>query len=362
MNQHAGALARPERPESAERHPPTRQEAVEALALLSRYAQAHPEDAAGLVPPVPVPGRAYPAGFRADEAYRAGLPDLQNGPASSIRGARRAIDHVGVSNIRLPVRFATPEGEMVLEARLTATVALGPDAKGVNMSRLTRLFEARPDGPMGWGILGAVLDAYRREVGGPDARLALRTAFPLRQRSLRSELEGWQYYDAAFEMAQARGVPLRVLHLDYVYASTCPCSLALSEHARDARGQLATPHSQRSVARVSAALAPGADLGVPDLVALMRRALPTETQALVKREDEQAFAELNAAHPVFVEDAARLVAEALAAEPRAGDFRVAVSHQESLHSHDAVAVLAEGPTFASAALDPWALATLAHAG
>jgi GTP cyclohydrolase FolE2 len=30
---------------------------------------------------------------------------------------------------------------------------------------------------------------------------------------------------------------------------------------------------------------------------------------MVKREDEQAFAELNAANPIFVEDAARLFAE-----------------------------------------------------
>ena len=360
MNQHAGALARPRAERALPR--PTREEAAEALALLARYAEALPEGAGAPSPAAAPLRRTYPDAFAADAAYRAGLPDLQNGPSSSIRGARRAIEHVGVSNLRLPVRFATPEGEMTLEARLTATVALGAEAKGVNMSRLTRLFEARPDGPLGWEALGGVLDAYRAEVGGPDARIALRAAFPLRQRSLRSGLEGWQYYDAAFEMAQAAGRRLRVLHLDYVYASTCPCSLALSEHAREGRGQLATPHSQRSVARASVALAEGADLGVPDLVTLMRAALPTETQAIVKREDEQAFAELNAAHPVFVEDAARLVAQALAAEPRAGDFRVAVSHQESLHSHDAVAVLTQGPTFAAPTLDPWALGTLAHAG
>ena len=53
-----------------------------------------------------------------------------------------------------------------------------------------------------------------------------------------------------------------------------------------------------------------------DAVALARRAVPTETQVMVKREDEQAFAELNAANPIFVEDAARLFAERLLADPR----------------------------------------------
>ena len=83
---------------------------------------------------------------------------------------------------------------------------------------------------------------------------------------------------------------------------------------------------------------------------------------MVKREDEQAFAELNAANPIFVEDAARLFAECLQADQRIGDFRVVASHQESLHSHDAVSVLTEGETFAQASLDPRMFDTLFHVG
>ena len=83
---------------------------------------------------------------------------------------------------------------------------------------------------------------------------------------------------------------------------------------------------------------------------------------MVKREDEQAFAELNAANPIFVEDAARLFAEQLQADPRIGDFRVLASHQESLHSHDAVSVLTEGTTFANDSLDPKLFSTLFHVG
>ena len=117
------------------------------------------------------------------------------------------------------------------------------------------------------------------------------------------------------------------------------------------RGQLATPHSQRSVARISAVMQ-GDTLWFEDMVELCRRAVATETQVMVKREDEQAFAELNAANPIFVEDAVRAFAAELLAEPRIGDFRVVASHQESLHSHDAVSVLTEGPTFAQVSLDP----------
>jgi GTP cyclohydrolase IB len=95
---------------------------------------------------------------------------------------------------------------------------------------------------------------------------------------------------------------------------------------------------------------------------MARAAVPTETQVMVKREDEQAFAELNAANPIFVEDAARLFSEQLLKDPRVGDFRVVASHQESLHSHDAVSVLTEGATFATDSLDPRLFATLFHVG
>jgi GTP cyclohydrolase I len=126
---------------------------------------------------------------------------------------------------------------------------------------------------------------------------------------------------------------------------------------------LATPHSQRSVARISVLVDDVAGcLWFEDLIDRARTAVPTETQVMVKREDEQAFAELNAANPVFVEDAARLFTEQLKLDPRVSDFRVIASHQESLHSHDAVSVLTEGETFAAESLDPRLFQSLFHVG
>jgi GTP cyclohydrolase I len=65
---------------------------------------------------------------------------------------------------------------------------------------------------------------------------------------------------------------------------------------------------------------------------------------MVKREDEQAFAELNGAYLKFVEDAVRLLFEALENDQRILDFKIVCSHLESLHSHDAIAVAAKGVT------------------
>ncbi|MBC7146644.1 MAG: GTP cyclohydrolase I FolE2 [Thioclava marina] len=355
---------------------PDNDEARAALETLRAWAaKADPVEVAQLDPAIArlLPGHAlsnypdlsrdYDAQFSVDDSYKASLPDLQNGPASLIVGANTRIEHVGISNFRLPVRFKTRDnGDLTLETSVTGTVSLEADKKGINMSRVMRSFYAHAEKSFSFEVMEAALDDYKDDLDSFDARLMMRVSFPVKRPSLRSGLEGWQYYDIALELIEVAGERCKVIHLDYVYSSTCPCSLELSEHARSMRGQLATPHSQRSVARISAVVEPGKCLWFEDLIDLARAAVPTETQVMVKREDEQAFAELNAANPIFVEDAVRAFAERLLAEPRIGDFRIVASHQESLHSHDAVAVLTEGPTFASASLDPKLFATLIHQG
>jgi len=354
---------------------PDRTAADEALATLRAWASsADPAEIATLEPAVaqmlgggkgyPLFKRDYPEDFAIEPEYKASLPDLQNGPSSLIKGANQQIQHVGISNFRLPVRFETRDnGPLTLETSVTGTVSLDADKKGINMSRIMRSFYKHAGETFSFKVVEAALDDYITDLESFDARIQMRFSFPMKISSLRSGLEGYQYYDVALELVEQGGVRQQIIHLDYVYSSTCPCSLELSEHARVTRNQLATPHSQRSVARISVLMEQGAEiLWFEDLIDACRRAVPTETQVMVKREDEQAFAELNAANPIFVEDAARLFCAQLLADARISDFRIIASHQESLHSHDAVSVLTEGPTFAQASLDPKLFNTLFHVG
>jgi GTP cyclohydrolase I len=211
------------------------------------------------------------------------------------------------------------------------------------MSRIVRTFYDQHEGTFTLDTLAQIVEAYQRTVGSANARLRVAFSFPMRIESLRSANSGYQFYKATYESTvTGDAAPRRFIVLDFVYSSACPCSAELAEHARDVRSAYAIPHSQRSKTRVKAEIANGATLPVEDLVRHCRSALVTETQVIVKREDEQAFAELNGAHPKFVEDAARLVYEQLNSDPRIRDFEVACSHLESLHSHDAVSVICKG--------------------
>ena len=353
--------------------PPSCDEARAALALLRHWVNIATDAELAAVDPLaaalltgqgyPDMSRVYPSEFESDAAYKATMPDLQNGPASLIVGSRTLIQHVGIANFRLPIRYHSRGGDdLTLETAVTGTVSLEAEKKGINMSRIMRSFYAHGERQFSYEVIESALDDYKRHLDSFDARIEMRLSFPARVQSLRSGLSGWQYYAIALELVDVGGVRKKIMHLDYVYSSTCPCSLELAEHARRQRGQLATPHSQRSVARLSVVVRDGPCLWFEDLIELARRAVPTETQVMVKREDEQAFAELNAAHPIFVEDAARSFCAELLADPRIGDFRVLANHQESLHSHDAVSLLTEGPTFAQESLDPHLFASLARTG
>jgi len=288
--------------------------------------------------------RAYDAKFRASAAYRASMPDMMEAAHDAIQGAHVPIQQVGVSNFKLPLKFRTKKGGvMTLEASITGTVSLEAELKGINMSRIVRSFYERKNEVITGEWMGRTLKAYLRNVESKDARLKLSFSYPLLQPSLRSGLKGFQFYRVAFEGVLTRdGRYRRFIHFDFVYSSACPCSAELAEHARDRRGVYSVPHSQRSKARIMLEEVEGRKIWIEDVQALCLRALRTETQVMVKREDEQAFAELNGAQLKFVEDAARLLYREFDADKRIKDFQIACSHLESLHSHDAVSVICKG--------------------
>jgi|UniRef100_UPI004049C77E GTP cyclohydrolase IB len=288
--------------------------------------------------------RGYDTKFRSNAAYRATLPDMMEAAHDAIQGANVPIQQVGIHNFKLPLKYRTKGGKtLTLETSVTGTVSLEAELKGINMSRIMRTFYEHKDGVTTGEWMGKILKGYLRKVETKDARLKIAFSYPMVRESLRSGLEGYQFYNVAFEGVMNRdGRYRRFIHFDFVYSSACPCSAELSEHARDKRGAYTVPHSQRSKARITVEEVEGKKIWIEDIHALCLRALQTETQVMVKREDEQAFAELNGAYLKFVEDAARLLYKEFDADKRIADFRIACSHLESLHSHDAVSVICKG--------------------
>jgi GTP cyclohydrolase I len=282
-----------------------------------------------------------------------------------------ALDWVGMDGIEAAVRFDGGDGQpQRASAQVGAFVNLiRPDRRGIHMSRLYLLVdEYLSTRSLDASMLEALLRAFliSHEDLADRARISIRFEHLLRRPALRSGHSGWRAYPVSIEACLGTDGFRLSLGTEVVYASTCPASAALArqliqdQFARDfapaapldrdavlawlgsERGSLATPHAQRSVARLLVRFAPGATLDLIGLVDRAENALGTPVQTAVKREDEQAFALANGANLMFCEDAARRLQRALDDAPDIVDFHLRLEHQESLHPHDAVAYASKG--------------------
>lgn len=290
------------------------------------------------------------------------LPDVAGDQAQ----AARLLDWVGMGNIALPLRIEDANGGAVT---VPASADIGvnlvdPDARGIHMSRLyLHLQDALSSRTLDRAALETVLrDCIESQRGLADrVQLTLRYGQLLRRPALASAHSGWKTYPVEIDAVLGPAGLALTLLLSVEYSSTCPASAALSRQLNAARfagdfsndtagydavrdwlesprGLAATPHAQRSRADVRLVLADGVDsFPILAIVDALEHALGTPVQTAVKREDEQAFASLNAENLMFCEDAARRVAAALSTDPRIARFDAKVSHFESLHAHDAVA-------------------------
>ena len=215
------------------------------------------------------------------------------------------------------------------------------------MSRILRSAYKSKDDIFDINKLEDVLRNYQKDLKTFDAHILMNFQYHIWQDALRSVKEdgspegGYQYYNITFDCnLDHTGEFKKIMHIDFVYSSACPCSTALSEYAALTRGIYAIPHSQRSIARVSIDF--DKMIWIEDVIDMCRNALKTETLVFCKRADEQAFAEMNGNSVKFVEDAIRLVADELNKHAEVKDYKVICSHLESLHSHNAIAVITKG--------------------
>lgn len=302
------------------------------------------------------------------------LPDPQVNPL--IPGAKVPLNKVGIAPVDLPIVVKRRDGtEQVLQAQASLYCSLdSPEAKGLNLSRLYILMHNTiKDHLTIEGIKGA-LEEMATKQGSQKAFCKLRFKYPWTQKALRSredlteeeikagnyqrlsngqmisfrKMEGHIAYNCILEGnydATAERKYKFFLTVEYVYSSTCPCSFELAHNATTLRQAAANAHSQRSIMRTTVEFDADNIVWIEDLIEMHRRDIPTEVQIVVKRRDEQAFAELNGSNLLFSEDAVRIMYASLDQwyqEGKIYDFRVITDHVESLHPWSAIALVTKG--------------------
>lgn len=288
------------------------------------------------------------------------MPDVGS-ESASISGV---LDRVGMSGIEVPIRVPGQRGVAIF-GRADAYVDLvDPQAKGIHMSRLYRQLVAQLQASeLSVALLWQILQGFVESHAGISRLAQVQLAFelPIERASLRSGNFGWRVYPVEVDAVLEDG-GLRVwLTVSVVYSSTCPCSAALARQLIQERFQAdfagrdsvrtdevaawlvrpesicATPHSQRSVAKIRLELDGSAEcLNPVAFIDVAEGALQTPVQAHVRREDEQEFALLNGQNNMFCEDSGRRLKRAFEGVGGVLDFAIEARHVESLHPHDAV--------------------------
>lgn len=299
------------------------------------------------------------------------INDLPDVASRELHMPQVTLDWVGMADVHQPLMIRDGRTTKQVQTRVQIYVDLGDElAKGIHMSRLYLILdehsETRPLTAAGLKLLlRSVLESHRDL--STRAYIQFDFDYYLRRPALVSDNSGWNSYPVSVKGTLIDGKITLELKIAVQYSSTCPCSAALARQLiqqqftedfgssgqvavnevvgwlGSEQGIVATPHSQRSDARILVQLRDGLEeFPITDLIDEVESTLKTPVQTAVKREDEQEFARLNGQNLMFIEDAGRKLKDALMNDERVTDFWVRLEHHESLHAHDAVGVFTRG--------------------
>ena len=252
------------------------------------------------------------------------LKDIQNEPDFR----QIPIDRVGVKDLRYPIQI---RDKAHTTQSTIATVALTVDLphhyKGTHMSRFVEALNEH--GPiLHVANIHDILVRLREKLHSLKAHVDFEFPFFLEKKAPVTGSVGLMDYTVRFSAtADAKGTDF-ILTVIVPVTTLCPCSKAISRFGA---------HNQRG--KVTYSVRFHQPIWIEDLIALVEACASSELYSLLKRPDEKAVTERAYENPVFVEDLVRNVAARSALEPNIKWFRVEAENFESIHNHNAYAVV-----------------------
>jgi len=280
------------------------------------------------------------------------LPDIQcTEPTIKI-----PIMQVGVENVEVPFKLESKQGGYnELVANVSLRTSLDSKTKGISMSRLLLTLKPYLDLPLKSKLIEQILKDVIKNVGdgspwGTNAAfMKFDFRMPVKRKSIKTDNEFPIYYKCRFEgqiydatMVKASGQKNQEWYFRFFegvtvqYASYCPCSAELC-NVLDSKG---FPHNQRSFAHILTEINTyGTDyVWLENIINAVENVIPTLPYPVIKREDEQEIARVAGENPMFVEDAIRAVSESVNEIPGVIDWIIKCSHEESIHTSEAIAI------------------------
>jgi GTP cyclohydrolase I len=252
---------------------------------------------------------------------------------------RLAIDRVGVKNLRFPLRIRDrDQAQQHTVAMVNMAVDLPHHYKGTHMSRFVEVLHAH-----GRELTVASIAAMPKELltrlNARKAHVEMRFPYFRTKRAPVTKAEGLLDYGVIFEVNADEQEVDYVVTVEVPVTTLCPCSRAISE-----RGA----HNQRGLVTLSVRFRQ--PIWIEDLIEMVEASASSQLYSVLKRPDEKFVTEAAYDNPVFVEDLVRSVAQKVSAHKMIKWFKVEAENYESIHNHNAWAVI-EGSGFSGSKKD-----------
>jgi len=266
-----------------------------------------------------------------DTCLTEAMPDVQ---ASTDR-RNVAIDKVGVKHITYPITLRCPAtgGVQHTVAQVNMYVALPHHQKGTHMSRFLEVLN-RHHGELRSDQMMEVCHDMKERLEAKEAHLELQFPYFIQKKAPVTGAKGMLDIQVTFECA-CNGTDDFIMGVKVPATSLCPCSKEISGYGA---------HNQRCEIQVRVRFAPGKSMWIEDLFELAEQAASTQVFAVLKRPDEKFVTESAYDNPKFVEDIVRDLALSLETEDRVVWYEVNSENFESIHNHNAYALIEKDKT------------------
>jgi len=259
------------------------------------------------------------------------LHDTQNSPPER----QIAIDQVGVTDLRYPIYVLDRQQEkQQTVAMLTASVSLPRHFKGTHMSRFIEVLNDHR-GEVTMRTLPKILGDLKVRLEADSARLELHFPYFLERSAPVSGAKGLMDYDCWFIGEVNASTWDFMMKIRVPVSSLCPCSKEISDYgAHNQRGHIDI--EVRTGRKENGELS---FVWIEELIDIAEQSASGPVYALLKRADERHVTMHAYDNPVFVEDMVRNVAVHLLEDTRIIWFRVRAENHESIHNHNAYALI-----------------------
>ena len=255
------------------------------------------------------------------------VPDIQS--QLDIRNIK--IDKVGVKGVRYPIIVDDRKnGTQHTVANLDIYVDLHHSKRGTHMSRFIEVLNRYHQDNL-ISNLHNMLYELKSSLKADAAYIDISFPYFIQRKAPVSQIPSMMDYQCSFSASLTQAYNLWIGVLVPV-TTLCPCSKEVSA---------AGAHNQRS--HVIIKVRYSEFIWLEELIAIAENAASCPIYPLLKRRDEKYVTEKAYANPKFVEDIVRDVTQVLEQDERILEFYVESDNYESIHNHNAYAVVYRNP-------------------